>query len=412
MGIVNHFRFCIDNLIKYRIKILLVIVLQTLIYVLAGQVINEYARQRVINNECQSIFAYDLNKCEAVDIFGVDISDSAGNEKIQAFNKALYSLNGVAAIGNGCCGIFGTNGNDWFDGKIIRIQQSNPIKDRSSLYIGDSLRVRDIQLSFLPFYDFSYYDKISISDTQPEDTIYLILGNSFKNIKAGSTWSKELKDGRIIYYEVIGILEENEQFVETSVVDPEETVIYDLSYEVFRICPMVEEDYLNNRIVYAVDEKSSVSDIHNAIVELANQYGINENRLSFRNIGKSMDVEWEYLKYTLNIYIEVMVFALVVSLFISISVQTGIILEMRYQYAIMYANGAGSSDILSIVFMENTFLNIVAVVIAMAIIRCAYVRCAILLVIFSIIVAIISAIIPQIIILRNPPAKLIKEIMQ
>ena len=422
MSIKNIFKFSLDNMSRNKKKLAIVILLQVIVFVLVGQVLIEYNKQKYILNKCENILSAPAKKCEAIDFKNANLSE----EQIIGFVKEIYNIDGFLAVGFGCSGVQ-TIKNTIFEGKLGEIQTSNPNK----LYIdvNNGLRTRDIQLSLLSYYKFDYVDKMDISKNQPMDTAYLVLGNAYKDIKVGSEYIEVLENGFEVHFIVVGILEKGEEFVETKLVDPQEIEIINCDYEIFIMYPMDDYQYSRSYVSYAIDKKHTVEEIHNKIIETAEKHGLERDDISFLNAKKSLDIYNEPMNYVVGMILEIAIIITIATVLVSICIQSVAIIDSINMYGIMYACGVTRKDVTLMLVLENFVKLILSIIAAYAFARCYYSlafdetvtfsnELAVLnsIVIYQVIgigllVMVASTIVPLIIINRNTPSKLIREIM-
>ena len=422
MNIRNLLKFSFDNMSKNVKKIAIVVLLQVITFVLIGQVLIEYNKQKYVLDKCESILSAPTKKCEAIDFKNANLQD----EQIIEFVKEIYEIEGFLAVGYGCSGVQGTV-NTIFDGRLSNIQSSNP--DKLYIDVGNGLRTRNIQVSLLPYYDFDYLDKVDISIGQPMDTAYLVLGNAYKDITVGSEYIKVLESGAEVRYVVVGILEKGEEFVETKLVDPQEIEIINCDYEIFIMYPMDEYQYSIPYISYAIDENHTVEEIHKKIIGIAEKHGIVRADISFFNAEKSLEISNEPMNYVVEMILDVAIIIMVATVLVSICIQIVTIIDSMNMYGIMYANGARRKDVALIVILENVVKTILAIMTAYTFARWYYssvfdesvsftteLKLLNDVVLFQIIgiallIMVASTIVPVIVINRNTPSKLIRETM-
>lgn len=422
MNIRNIFRFSFDNMSKNVKKVLIIVLLQVIIFVMIGQVLVEYNKQKYVLDKCESILSSPVEKCEAIDFESADLSD----EKITEFVKEIYEMEGLLAVGDKCSGRIGVV-NTIFDGRLKEIQSSNP--DKSYIETEDSLKCRMIQASLLPYYDFDYAEKPDISKNQPMDTAYMVLGNAYKDIPVGSEYVHVSESGLELHFVVAGILEKGEEFVETSIVEPQIIEILNCDYEIFIMYPMSDSGYLIPYVSYAIDENYTVEEIHNEIIRIAEKHGIARADISFLNAEKSLEISNEPMNYVVGMILDIAVIIIVATILVSICIQTVNIIDSTNMYGIMYANGATRKDVAIMIVLENLVKTILAIITAYAFARLYYgmafdesvtftTELTVLngIVIYQVIgiamlITAISTIVPLIIINRNTPSKLIREIM-
>lgn len=422
MNIQNLFRFSFDNMSKNIKKVIVVVLLQVIIFVLIGQVLIEYNKQKYVLDKCESILSAPVEKCEAIDFKSADLSD----EKIIEFVKEIYEIEGLLAVGDKCSGRQGIT-NTIFDGKLKEIQRSNP--DKSYIEIEDSLKCKITQASLLPYYNFDYVEKLDISKNQPMDTAYMILGNAYKDISVGSEYVNVLSSGFELHYVVAGILEKGEEFVETTLVEPQIIEILNCDYEIFIMYPMSDSQYLTPYVSYAIDENHTVEEIHNEIIKIANKHGIAREDISFLNAEKSLETSNEPMNYVVGMILDIAVIIIVATVLVSICIQSVTIIDSMNMYGIMYANGSRRKDVAMIVILENLVKTILSIITAYAFARWYYgmafdasisfeAELAVLngIVIYQVtgiglLIMAVSTIVPLIIINKNTPSKLIRGIM-
>ena len=422
MSIKNIFKFSLDNMSRSKKKLAIVVLLQVIIFVLIGQVLIEYNKQKYVLNKCENILSAPAKKCEAIDFENASLTE----EQIIEFVKEVHNLDGFLAVGFGCSGVQ-TIKNTVFEGKLGEIQASNSNKTYTNMNNG--LRMREIQVSLLPYYKFDYVDKIDISKNQPTDTAYLVLGNAYKDIPVGSEYIKELENGTKVRYIVAGILEKGEEFVETKLVDPQEIEIINCDYEIFIMYPMEDYQYSRPYVSYAIDKKHTVEEIHNKIIETAEKYGLARDDISFLNAKKSLEIYNEPMNYVVGMILDIAIIITIATVLVSICIQSVTIIDSMNVYGIMYANGVTRKDVTLMLVLENLVKLILSIITAYAFARCYYSlafdetvtfsnELAVLnsIVIYQVIgigllVMVASTIVPLIIINRNTPSKLIREIM-
>ena len=422
MSIKNIFKFSLDNMSRSKKKLAIVVLLQVVVFILVGQVLIEYNKQKYILDKCENILSAPPEKCEAIDFESADLSE----EKTIEFVKEIYKTEGLLAVGHDCAGVQGIV-STIFNGELRNIQSSNPYK--TYIEMDDSLRCRDTQKSLIPYYEFDYVDKLDISKNQPMDTAYLILGNAYKDIKVGSEHIEVLENGIEVHFVVVGILEKGEEFVETKLVDPQEIEIINCDYEIFIMYPMEDYQYSRPYVSYAIDKKHTVEEIHNEIIEIAEKYGLAREDISFFNAEKSLEIYNKPMNYVVGMILDIAIIITITTVLVSICIQSVTIIDSMNMYGIMYANGVTRKDVALIVILENLVKTILAIMTAYSFARCYYSlvfdktvtfsnELAVLngIVIYQVIgigllIMVASTIVPLIIINRNTPSKLIREIM-
>lgn len=422
MSIKNIFKFSLDNMSRSKKKLAIVVLLQVVVFILVGQVLIEYNKQKYILDKCENILSAPPEKCEAIDFESANLSE----EKTIEFVKEIYKTEGLLAVGHDCAGVQGIV-STIFNGELREIQSSNPYK--TYIEMDDSLRCRDTQTSLLPYYEFDYVDKLDISKNQPMDTAYLILGNAYKDIKAGSEHIEVLENGFEVHFVVVGILEKGEEFVETKLVDPQEIEIINCDYEIFIMYPMEDYQYSRPYVSYAIDKKHTVEEIHSKIIETAEKYGLERDDISFLNAKKSLEIYNEPMNYVVGMILDIAIIITIATVLVSICIQSVIIIDSMNMYGIMYANGVTRKDVTLMLVLENLVKLILSIITAYAFARFYYSlafdktvtfsnELAVLnsIVIYQVIgigllVMVASTIVPIIIINRNTPSKLIREIM-
>lgn len=422
MSIRNIFKFSFDNMAKNIKKVVIVVLLQVIVFVLIGQVLIEYNKQKYVLDKCESILSAPAEKCEAIDFGDADLPE----EKIIEFVKEVYQIEGLLAVGFKCSGVQGIT-NTIFNGRLGEIQSSNP--DKPYIEVDSGLRTREIQASLLPYYNFNYVDKMEIPNEQPIDTVYLVLGNAYKDIPVGSEYVEVLGDDFEAHFVVAGILEKGEEFVETKLVEPQEIEIRNCDYEIFIMFPMEDYQYSIPYVSYAVDENHAVEEIHNEIIRIADKYGIAREDISFLNAEKSLKISNEPMNYVVGMILDIAIIITVATVLVSICIQTVTIIDSMNMYGIMYANGARRKDVEIMIILENLVKTILAIITAYAFARWYYgmsfdesvtftTELTVLngVVIYHVIgiallIMAVSTIVPLIIINRNTPSKLIRGIM-
>lgn len=422
MSIRNLFKFSFDNMSKNIKKVVIVVLLQVIVFVLIGQVLIEYNKQKYVLDKCESILSAPAEKCEAIDFGDADLPE----EKIIEFVKEVYQIEGFLAVGYKCSGRQGCD-ETIFNGKLKEIQSSNP--DKSYFDIDNSLKTKDTQASLLPYYKFDYVDKMDIPNEQPVDTVYLVLGNAYKDIPVGSEYVKVLGDDFEAHFVVAGILEKDEEFVETSIVKPSESEFINCDYEIFIMYPMEDYQYSRPYVSYAIDENHTVEEIHNEIIRIADKHGIAREDISFLNAEKSLEISNEPIEYAMGMILEIFIIITVATVLVSICIQTVTIIDSMNMYGIMYANGARRKDVEIMIILENIVKTIIAIITAYVFARWYYgmsfdesvnftTELTVLngVVIYQVIgiallIMAVSTIVPLIIINRNTPSKLIRGIM-
>lgn len=422
MSIHNLFKFSFDNMSKNIKKVVIVVLLQVIVFVLIGQVLIEYNKQKYEINKCERILSAPTEKCEAVDFGSADLSE----ERIIEFVKEIYKIEGLLAVGHKCSGAQGIM-DTIFNGRLSEIQSSNP--DKSYIEVDDSLRCRETQASLLPYYDFDYTEKLDISINQPIDTVYLVLGNAYKDILVGSEYIEVLDGGFETHFVVAGILEKGEEFVGTSIVEPQETEFINCDYEIFIMFPMEDYQYSSPYVSYAIDENHTVEEIHNEIIRIADKHGIAREDISFLNAAKSLEIFNEPMNYIVGMILDIAIVIIFATVLVSICIQTVTIIDSMNTYGIMYANGATRKDVGIMVILENAVKTILAIITAYAFARWYYsmafdesvtftTELMVLnnVVIYQVIgiallITVVSTIVPLIIINRNTPSKLIRGII-
>lgn len=422
MNIRNLFRFSFDNMSKNIKKVVIIVLLQVIVFVLIGQVLIEYNKQNYVPDKCESILSAPLEKCEKIDFGSADLSE----ERIIKFVKEIYKIEGLLAVGSECSGAQGRK-NTIFNGKLREIQSSNP--DKSYIEMDDSLRCKDTQASLLLYYNFDYADKIDIPKNQPIDTVYLVLGNAYKEIPAGSEYVEVLDNGFEAHYVVAGILEKGEELVETTLVDPREIEFINCDYEIFIMYPMEDYQYSRPYVSYAIDENHTVEEIHNEIIRIADKHGIAREDISFFNAKRSLEIFNEPMNYIVGMILDIAVIIIVATVLVSICIQSVTIIDSMNMYGIMYANGSRRKDVAMIVILENLVKTILSIITAYAFARWYYgmafdasisfeAELAVLngIVIYQVtgiglLIMAVSTIVPLIIINKNTPSKLIRGIM-
>lgn len=421
MSIRNLLKFSFDNMSRNIKKAFVVVFLQVIIFVLIGQVLIEYNKRKYDLDKCENILSAPLEKCESVSIEAADLSE----DRIIEFAKEIYKIDGFLAVGGGCCGEVGIK-NTIFDGKLRNIQMSNP--EKTYFQMSDELLTREIQVTLLPYYNFNYIDKIDIKEEQSFDTVYLVLGNAYKDIPVGSEYVKKYTDGFEAHYVVAGILEKGEEFIETSIGSVDVIEIKNCDYEIFIMFPMEDYQYAQTSISYAIDDNHTVEEIHSEIIRIVDKYGIERKDVSFLNAKRGVEISNEPMNYVLGMLLDIATIVIIATVLISICIQSVTIIDSMNMYGIMYANGITRRDVKIIVILENLVKTVLAVITAYAFGRWYYdmafdvsisfkaeIEVLNSIVIYEIVgialvIMAVSTIVPLIIINKNTPSKLIRGI--
>lgn len=186
----------------------------------------------------------------------------------------------------------------------------------------------------------------------------LYLGCQYDKIPVGTTYSYELSNGETLNYEVLGILKKGSRFVSKSVMsgyNMADTMLYHpMDYAV--IC--VENGKINDSAwMFSVADDYTMEEAQKELEMWAEQNKLN---IQAGSLEAEIDKGEQDSKAMQKLFLRLFYLLGVTAVICILSFQIICILSRSYEYGILYANGAGTSDIIWIILLETVLKYVLA----------------------------------------------------
>lgn len=340
MSIKNLFRFAFESISRRWLVLLATIFLCAASFFLIG-----------LTSYLQDLTAYGyhtFNKVLRGDIAhtGTLIIDSELNEKniekLTELQKELYELPEVQSIGDyGVAAIP-------YDGvaELRDIQNKNSKQTSGDMQWFEFLSISPslFQLCQVEFPDYE------VTETEGEECHKIYLGNNFKEIPIGTVYKCQLSEKLTLTYVVAGILPRGSEWISEDTIYTNETMELDYTYSLDNMAVVVGDSVISNTWIYTISKDAKLDEVKEKIEAIANQYDINMEFASLEKIfEKKESSNRQITKYTESFFW----FVTITTIVIMLCIQLSNIVSRNREYGIMYANGAGTRDLLWIMVLEN-----------------------------------------------------------
>jgi ABC-type antimicrobial peptide transport system permease subunit len=295
-------------------------------------------------NDCSSVLSKGMDSSGVIKFNNDDFMDIG-----KTYIDTVYSESIVNSIGY--CYIYEMD----ISNELLEIQSENTSSN--------SLEVLCMNYSLLGFCNLKFL-KESLTNTNlsyQDNTQYLVLGNAYKSIPIGTTYTDDYGSK----YTVVGILKENQKWINPQIVDGliwnNADCTLNLDYSV--IC--LEDLYpSSNSIFFNCDSDYTYQQAEDYLLQKAQELGISVSigslEYSYKLSQSDNTILFQYL-------LRLIVVVLVASITIMSCIQIVILIEQQKNFGIMYSVGFNDRDISTIIFFQNCIVVGVAFVISICV---------------------------------------------
>ena len=207
-------------------------------------------------------------------------------------------------------------------------------------------------------------------ELKKKNVIGLYLGYAYKDIPVGTTYQYKPSKGECMNFEVLGILKKHSRFVGTQVFvgsNVWKTKLYDnLDYAAF----MVQPNITDAMWLFDVNSSYSFEEGKEKLEELAKKHKVD---IQIGNMGVDIKHGERDSKNFQNLMMELFFLLGTTTVICLLSFQIMSIWKRESEYGILYAVGAGTKDIISIIVWENV-IKLIAAFLLMVIVSILFVK--------------------------------------